>query len=726
MKISNKAKEQIAPGMFGLFFEDINYAADGGLYAELIENRSFEAKEAFGSNGCFYTVEDSGYGWSPLQAEGKPEGKGKVTDFVAKPLQAEAKTEGRGDLTDSAAKLPQMAKEQLPRMQYVQGIPLSPVNPHYLRFTVYTAGQGFANKAYDGIALKKGMNYRVSFYARCVRYQGDGLSISVEKDGAVFAEEHITLKKAAPYGPFCDIVPYEPSGWKEADAIAAYRQTLDLKEYAKESEWVHYETMLTAAEDVRGAAFCIRLDDEGIVEFDLISMIPEDAVLGIFRKDLFDALNDMHPGFIRFPGGCIVEGISLDNRYNWKNTVGAIKDRRCIPNLWGFQDERSITDPDAQRVDAHYSQSYGIGFYEYFLLCEQLGAEPLPVIGVGAACQFRSDEMVDVDAPEFRSFVQDAVDLIEFANGDVTTKWGALRASMGHPESFHLKMLAVGNEQWETEHIHLFRRLDAFEEAIHSAYPDIRLIGTAGPNIDSSSAAYAWKEYRDRCVEKPNYCYAVDEHYYVPPQWMYDRIDLYDSYPRQVGVFAGEYAAHTANRGNNMESALAEAAFLTGIEKNAGVVKLASYAPLFNRIGHSQWKPDMIWFDDAKVYLTPNYYVQKLYASHLGDETVDMEGQEKELREQGIYVSVTRRAEGGIIIKAVNCSGKEFTLPLTDVQGEPMTGAAVLYILQADGEETEGMPQPSKVTECEMSLNGSVVLPAESFTVVELELDLIN
>lgn len=675
MRITNKMKDKIAPEMFGLFFEDINFAADGGLYAEMIENRSFEAREAFGYPGVFYTESDFGYGWSGVAAEGEE-----------------------------------------PRLQFVEGTPLSEKNPHYLRFTAKKAMQGFKNKAYDGITLKKGMKYKVSFYARCVKFEGEGVEIRFVKDGLNYGFEKVALKKAAKYGPYCDVEPYYESGWLAADKISKSRYELDMTNYAHESDWVKYETVVEALDDIRGAEFQILLDSRGVVEFDLISMIPTDAVAGIFRADLFEALNAMHPGFIRFPGGCIVEGISLWNRYQWKNTVGELKDRTYIPNLWAFDDSRDIDELDNKRKDSHYGQSYGIGFYEYFLLCELLGAKALPVVGIAIACQFRTEEMIDIEDPRFQEYVQDAIDLIEFANGDVSTKWGALRASMGHPESFNLEMIAIGNEQWETKRTHLFERLEAFEKAIHDVYPEIKICGTAGPGIEMPMCKTAWDYYRAKYQENPNYAYAIDEHYYVSPEWLYDRIEIYDNYPREVGVFAGEYAAHPSNRNNNMEGALAEAAFLTGVEKNAGVVKLASYAPLFNRIGHSQWKPDMIWFDDKDVYLTANYYVQKLYTTNVGDYTVDMEGQEKELRADKIYVSVTKKGDK-TIIKAVNCSDVDYKLPLTDENGVIKTNASIETLVSA-GEEPQDMPQPSKVIKEQIEIDGKVILKAQSFNVI--------
>ena len=678
MRIGKEKGVSISPELIGLFFEDINFAADGGLYAELIENRSFEAKEAYGNPGRFYAVDDFGYAWKPLYQAGKEE----------------------------------------PLMQYVTGTPVSAVNPHYLRFTAKQAGQGFANKAYDGIRLEKNHTYCVSFYARCVAYEGDGFQIKVQKDGHIFAQTEVKAVKPVPYVPFCDLkIPME-IGYGTLNPEIEKIHQMDQSGKCRRNEWIKYETVLVAQDDVRGAQFAIMLDAPGIVEFDLISMIPEDAVAGIFRKDLFEALQAIKPGFVRFPGGCIVEGISLDNRYYWKNTVGDVKDRRYIPNLWAFDDDWGKNDPMTKRPDAHYGQSFGLGFYEYFLLCELLGAKPLPVLNIGTACQFRSTEMVDSGSVEFEEYVQDALDLIEFANGPVDSKWGALRAKMGHPEPFGMDFLSVGNEQWETQYLDLRYRYERFEAAIHAKYPEIRLLGTAGPFMECSITEDAWKYYREKAKENPEFSYAVDEHYYVSPQWLYDHVAMYDDYPRDVAVFAGEYAAHTEKRENSMESALAEAALLTGIEKNADVVKLVSYAPLFNRIGHSQWKPDMIWFDDSKVYLTPNYYVQKLFANHRGSYTVLLHEQDVNLRKIGIYVSVSMDDSENVIVKAVNTTNQNYDLTLEDAEGFAVNAAGKQWTLQGTGEIPEGLPEKSEVAEQKIQINGSVTLPGQSMVVV--------
>ncbi len=676
MRIGRERGEEISPNMIGLFFEDINFAADGGLYAELIENRSFEAKEGFGKPGNFYMTDDFGYAWSPISVN-----------------------------------------EETPVMKYVTGTPLSTVNPHYLRLVTKVPGQGFSNKAYDGIYLEEGIGVRVTFYARIVDYAGS-VTVSISDSEGVAAQETIALRTMIPFEPFADVTIPCDVDWDGTKSQILELKKLDRNTTAHVCEWIKYETTLTLSRNVAGGVFNIVTNKPGILEFDFISAIPDNAVAGVFRKDIFEALKAINPGFIRFPGGCIVEGMSLDNRYYWKQTVGDLIHRRYIQNLWAFSDDRNAASYDVQRGDPHYGQSYGIGFYEFFLLCELLGAKPLPVLSIGVACQFRSLELVDIGSDEFDKYVQDAIDLIDFANGPVSGKWGALRASMGHPEPFGMDMIAVGNEQWETDVLNLYERNRRFEKAIHEVYPGFKIVGSAGPDVDFPTNEQSWEFYREGKKVYPDFCYAVDEHYYKSPEWMYDHVTLYDDYPRDIAVFAGEYATHTATRSNNMESALAEAALMTGLEKNAGVVKLASYAPLFNRIGHSQWKPDMIWFDAQKVYLTPDYYVQKLFSNNMGSHTLLLDDEAVSLRDKGIYLALSETEDGQIILKVVNSSNADYSLDITDDNDEPICTQAYISILHATGDEPDNMPQPCEVTEAAEQLTGALNVPAQSFVIV--------
>lgn len=398
-------------------------------------------------------------------------------------------------------------------------------------------------------------------------------------------------------------------------------------------------------------------------------------------------------------------------------------------------------------------QSYGIGFYEYFLLCELLSSKkrackPLPILNIGVACQFRSYEVVPVDSEEFQQYVQDALDLIEFANGAVSTKWGKLRAEMGHPESFNLEMIGIGNEQWESGAVDLAPRYLAFEKAIHEKYPEIKTIGTAGPFIKNEMHAQAWDFYHKQGKSNKKIAFAVDEHYYVAPQWLYDNVALYDDYPRDIAVFAGEYAAHDDNLSNSIEGAVAEAAMMTGMERNGDVVKLASYAPLFNRIGHSQWTPDMIWFDADKVVLTPTYYVQKMFSDYSGVEALELNGQEKVLRENKLYISAVKAADGKKIVKIANAGDEAQTLALFDEKNNALKCSAEIASLAAksgkakkvvptDAVDTSAgnkvlkgsimsnlevcqkrAPEEAAFKTEKISLSGAVSIPAKAFVVI--------
>lgn len=351
MKITNLKGADIPKEFIGLFIEDINYAVDGGLYAEMLENRNFESLDVYGGNGKdYYTKYDGLYAWHSSSPEVE--------------------------------------------LEIVQGSPVSEANPHYLRVTCGQGGGSFQNKSYDGIYMKPGVSCRVSFYARCVRYQG-GLTVAVAKGNEVFLSASVEPKPAG------------EDGW---------------------NRWERYELELCSDQEIRDGQFTVQMSQEGVVEFDFFSMIPEDAVMGIFRRDLAELLKDLHPGFLRFPGGCVTEGMTLSNRYRFKNTLGLMEDRKHNWNRWSLHGNSQENSWHSRY--AHYGQTYGIGFYEYFLLSEYLGAKPLPVLGVGMACQFQSHERVELEDPQIREYIQEYLDLIEFANGGPETQWGAVRCQM--------------------------------------------------------------------------------------------------------------------------------------------------------------------------------------------------------------------------------------------------------------------------------------------------------
>jgi len=382
-------------------------------------------------------------------------------------------------------------------------------------------------------------------------------------------------------------------------------------------------------------------------------------------------LADMKPGFVRFPGGCIVEGRELITRYQWKKTVGDPAERELIVNRWNTEFKHRFT-PD-------YFQSFGLGFYEYFLLSEDIGAEPLPILNCGMACQYNTSELVDMK--DLDPYIQDALDLIEFANGAVTTQWGKLRAFMGHPEPFNLKMMGVGNEQWGPQYIERFKK---FNSALKEKHPEIKLITSAGPGPDGDRFTYLWDE-----LVKLNADF-VDEHYYQSPSWFLKNAGRYDAYPRKgPKVFAGEYAAHSKGQAdpasrNNWESALAEAAFMTGLERNCDVVQMCSYAPLLAHKDAWQWNPDLIWFDNLSAVLTPNYFVQKLFATNKGSYTVSiLKDKEVIAGKDSIYASATiDEVSNEVILKLVNISTKATSLKFSFAGGSVKSQNANMEVLK--------------------------------------------
>ncbi len=643
INISNQKRNSINKGMMGLFFEDINYAADGGLYAEMLENRNFNFVKAAGDRADYYVTPAGNYAWSKLNNDGS--------------------------------------------FDIVSGSSLSVSNPFYARLQAYRPGFGISNKAYEGITVKKGESCNLVIWARPVNSTGNIKVIL--KDG-----DEIAGETTIPYDSFID---------------------------EKYNFWKLYSASIKAEKSVRKGSFQISMDNSGILELAYVSMIPEDAVMGIFRKDIYTLLKELKPGFIRFPGGCIVEGNTLQNRYDFKNTLNPTWDRKTNWNRWAVHcnsKENNFTSDYA-----YYNQTYGLGFYEYFLLCESIGAKPLPVLNVGLACQYQSLEFVKRDSEEYKEFLQDALDLIEFANGSIDTKWGAKRQQMGHKEPFNLELLGIGNEQWQTRDIDFFERYLDFEKIIHEKYPKIKLIGSAGPDITSEKYTMAWEFYRKN-NSKPNFAYALDEHYYVAPEYLFENNSFYDGYSRDIKVFAGEYAAHPFdgfNRpdSNNLWGALSEAAFLTGVERNADVVRLASYAPLFARVGYAQWSPDMIWFNDEIVYGTPSYYVQKLYSNNMGDFNL-ISSDTKDFIKDGIYFNVSFDSDTNeTIVKIVNSNEKEM---LIDIEAKTYHGGKITMqtLSGMHKEDYNSCENPSNVSVTVSSLNSlnNIVLKPLSFSVL--------
>lgn len=626
---ANQTIAPIQPTMYGIFFEDINFAADGGLYAELVKNRSFEL-----------TLPK--IGWSE-------------------------------PTTDRHSLNPNSGSSAITRYTG------QPSNRNYLHVKVNRdSGYLLVNEGYRGMGVEYGKKYNFS----------------------VRSSNALGIKKL-------NIALVDP-GDKSTLATAQ----IDLNPH---SDWKSQKVSLTPSKTVEKAHLHLSFEGNGTVDLDMISLFPQDTWKnrpGGLRKDIVTLLEELNPGFLRFPGGCIVEGRTLENRYQWKKTIGPVADRTAMINRWNTEFSHRLT-PD-------YYQSFGIGFYEYFLLSEDLGAEPLPILSCGMACQFNTGELVPME--ELDSYIQDALDLIEFANGSPKTQWGKIRAEMGHQAPFDMKYIGIGNEQWGPDY---FERYIAFEKAIKAKYPEIIVVSGSGPFPEGDYFDYGMKELRKINAE------IVDEHYYRPPQWFFENAGRYDNYDRNgPKIFAGEYAAQSAatatpNNKNNWECALSEAAFMTGLERNADIVHLTSYAPLMAHTEAWQWTPDLIWFNNLKSYGTPNYYVQKLFANYPGTHlvAVELNGQ-KPIGQQGIYASaVTDQDKNQIVVKLVNKNPSEKKLNI-DLEGVKVNKNAGGMILQHQDLNAENsIENPYAISPKEISLklnlkNLQIVLPPQSFAVV--------
>ncbi len=571
--VNAKPGAPIQPTMYGIFFEDINFGADGGLYAEMVENRSFEFPNHL-------------MGWNVF-------GNVMVNDFK----------------------------------------PAFERNPHYV--TLQNAGHdqkltGLENHGFFGMGLKKGMKYDFSVYARLNNLQGKKTKLRVEivgEDDSPIARDTITVTN---------------------------------------NKWQKYTATLLSKKTVKKGFMRIFLMGKEGVDLDHISMFPEDNWHGL-RADLVQDLADLHPGIFRFPGGCIVEGTDLATRYQWKNSVGPVENRPLNENRWNY------TFP--HRMYPNYYQSYGLGFYEFFLLSEKIGAEPLPVVSCGLACQFQNkddDANAHVAVKDLQPYIDDALDLIEFANGGVNTKWGKLRAEMGHPAPFNLKQIGVGNEQWGKVYP---ERLAEFVKQIRAKYPNIKICGTSGPSASGKDFDYGWEQMRKLKVD------LVDEHYYMSPKWFFDNANRYDKYDRKgPKVFAGEYAAHADHEPNSFEAALSEACFMTGLERNADVVYQATYAPLFAHVDGWQWRPDLIWFDNLTSVRSVNWYVQMLYGTNKGTNIVNITEDGKVLTGQdGLYASaVYDKPSKNYIVKIGNNADKDQQITLFFKGGKLNGGKATI------------------------------------------------
>lgn len=608
---AGKPGAEIQPTMYGLFFEDINYAADGGLYAELVKNRSFEFPQHF-------------MGWKIF---------GKVSLKDDGPFER---------------------------------------NPHYVRLAY--AGHphkqtGLDNEGFFGIGIKKGAEYRFSVWARVA-------------EGETPAKIRVELA--------------DTKSMNEQQAFVAADVTVDSK------EWKKYQVILKPEVTNPKAILRIFLASRQTVDLEHISLFPVDTWQGHengLRKDLVQALADIKPGVFRFPGGCIVEGTDIASRYDWKKSVGMVENRPLNENRWQY------TFP--HRFFPDYYQSYGLGFYEFFQLSEEIGAEPLPVLSCGLACQFQNPNM-DAHVPlcDLESYIQDALDLIEFANGAVDTPWGKIRADMGHPAPFNLKLIGIGNEQWGKEYP---EHLEPFVKAIRKKYPDIKIVGSSGPDSEGEQFDYLWPEMKSLKAD------LVDEHFYRPEAWFLSQGARYDNYDRKgPKVFAGEYACHgKGKKWNHFHASLLEAAFMTGLERNADIVHMATYAPLFAHVEGWQWRPDMIWFDNLNSVCTVSYYVQQLFATHKGTNVLSLTMNKKPVTgaegQNGLFASaVCDKNKNEIIVKVVNTSGKKQSLSLIFnglKKKEVLSGARCIKLSSTGMDKDNTIENPLAIIPQETSLD---------------------
>jgi alpha-N-arabinofuranosidase len=614
---------RINPDMWGVFFEDINLGADGGLYGELVKNRSFEFPSAM-------------MGWSRV-----------------------AESASAGDIS---------IRNESPA--FIN-------NPNYLRIASSDkSALGVANEGFRGIGVKEGETYDFSVHGRIVSGKPSVRVELVRTDGTVLASAKL-------------------------DRLGV--------------DWSKQVASLRAKYTEGKAQLNVLITGGGTVDLDHISLFPRKTWKnrpGGLRADMVQKLADLQPGFFRFPGGCIVEGNVLSNRYQWKNTLGPVEERKLLINRWNFEFKHRPT-PD-------YYQTFGLGFFEYFQLCEDIGAEPMPILSCGLACQFNSGEACPPE--ELNNYIQDAIDLIEFANGPATSKWGRIRAEMGHPAPFHLKMIGIGNENWDQPYIDRYAK---FHEVLKAKHPEIMLISSSGPQPNDKRFHFAWPKLRELNAD------IVDEHCYEKPQWFFDAATRYDYYDRKgPKVFFGEYAAQSdktvsvLNR-NNLECALSEAACMTGMERNAEVVRMASYAPLFAHEEGWQWRPNLIWLDNLNIYGTPNYYVQKLFARNRGDLVlpVKLEAQSGKLH----FASATRdEATGDVIVKIVNGQSEAAAVKINVAGLATLPHRALVTVLASPNKLDENsLLEPTKIAPQESTqqiASGNFLhhVPAFSLTVLRI------
>lgn len=632
VRVHGKQSKPISDHLIGIFFEDINYGADGGLYAELVQNRDFEYTPTDNSRKEW----NSGYAWSVVS--------GKDID----PVTIGTET------------------------------PIHENNPHYAILHVPSSGVRLLNTGFDGIVLKKGERYDFSCFARTGQ-GGKGGKVVV----SLIDKEDREVASAT--------VKVSSKNWKKCKAV------------------------LTAEADVEDARLCIAPSAGGTYHFDMVSLFPQNTFKGRkngLRADLAQTLADLHPRFVRFPGGCVAHGDGIDNIYDWKGSIGPLEARKPLRNLWG------------------YHQTRGLGYFEFFQFCEDIGAEPVPVLAAGVPCQnsgggtqYGHDDLTKygqqcgIPMEQMPEYVQDVLDLIEYANGDARkTEWGRKRAEAGHPESFNLKYIGIGNEDLITEVFE--ERFTMIYNAVREKYPEVTVIGTVGPFYEGTDYNEGWRLASKLDVPM------VDEHYYVAPGWFIHNQDYYDRYDRSKSkVYLGEYAAHLPGRPSNIETALSEALYLTAVERNADVVTMTSYAPLLAKEGHTQWSPDLIYFNNSEVKPTVGYYTQQLFGQNAGNHyipsTVILDN-ERDAVQKRIGMSVVKNdTSGDYIVKLVNLLPVEVKTKINMEDISLLRPIATKTVLKGAPTDKEAKP----LTET-FDVNGKNIdytMPAYSFSVIRIK-----
>lgn len=616
-----KAKT-ISDLLVGIFFEDINYAADGGIYAELVQNRGFE-----------YALSDRKYRDSTWNSYKAWSLKGKNATFTI----------------DTA-------------------FPIHYNNKHYAVLDINQAGAALVNEGFSGIPVKGGEKYIFSVFARSPDGSSGKILIRlVDKGGKAIGETEI--RKIG-------------------------------------EDWKKFKAEFTALETVEDASIEVIPQFRGKIALDMISLFPEKTFRGHengLRADLAQSIADIHPKFVRFPGGCVAHGDGLENMYRWKNTVGPLEARKPQRNIW------------------NYHQSAGLGYYEYFRFCEDIGAEPVPVVPAGVPCQNSSTgghgQQGGIPMSMMDDYVQEVLDLIEWANGDKNTKWGRVRAEAGHPEPFRLKYLGVGNEDLITD---IFEeRFTMIYNAVKEKHPEITVIGTVGPFYMGTDYDEGWEIATRLALPM------VDEHYYQPPGWFIHNQDFYDRYDRSKSkVYLGEYAAHVRGRHNNIETALSEALYMTSLERNGDVVAMASYAPLLAKEGYTQWNPDLIYFNNTEVKPTVGYYVQQMYGQNSGDEyipsLVSLSNNRGSVKKRVGISFVKNNNTNDLIVKLVNLLPVEVNAAI-DLSGYGIAGQnARLTVLTGSPDDRNAKPQRKNI---EVVENFDYQLPAYSFSLISIKME---